>query len=169
MIVTYNGKTPQIAPSAFVAENATLIGDVTVEENASVWFGAVLRADNDPIVVGKGSNVQDNATVHSDAGHPTTIGKDVTVGHNAVVHGCTVHDGALIGMGSVVLDLAVIGEYSIVGAGSVVTARTEVPPYSLVLGTPGKVAKTDRFGQKDSNLKNAEAYKALKDKYKAGK
>ena len=169
MIVTYNGKTPKIDPSAFVAENATLIGDVTVEADASVWFGAVLRADYSPIVVGKGSSVQDNVTVHNREEMPVIIGQNVTVGHNAVLHGCTVKDGALVGMGSVVLDLAEVGEYSIVGAGSVVTANTMIPPYSLVVGTPGKVVKTDRMGQKEANLHSAEEYRHLMGAYKAGK
>ncbi len=168
MIVTYKGKTPEVDGSAFVAENATLIGDVTVGEDSSVWFGAVLRGDNEPIRVGKRTSVQDNATLHCDPGHPLTIGDDVTVGHNAVVHGCTVENGALIGMGAVVLDDAVVGEYSIVGAGAVVTARTVIPPCSLVLGTPARVVRTGQDGQKQSNLKNAAGYVARKNAYKAG-
>ena len=117
MIITYQGKTPSVDPTAFIAPNATLIGDVTIGPDASVWFGAVLRGDNEPIVVGRGSNVQDNATLHCDPGHPLTIGEDVTIGHNAVVHGCTVGNGVLVGMGAVVLDEAVLGDWSIVGAG----------------------------------------------------
>ncbi len=169
MIITYKGKTPSVDPTAFIAPNATLIGDVTVGPDASVWFGAVLRGDNEPIVVGRGSNVQDNATLHCDPGHPLTIGEDVTIGHNAVVHGCTVGNGVLVGMGAVVLDEAVLGDWSIVGAGAVVTARTQAPAYSLMLGTPAKVAKTDRLGQKETNLANAQGYVARKNAYMAGK
>ena len=168
MIVKYNGRVPQIDKTAFVADNATLIGDVDLAPDSSVWFGAVLRGDNEPIRVGRGSNIQDNATLHSDPGHPLTVGQDVTVGHNAVVHGCTLGDGVLVGMGAVVLDDAVIGEYSIVGAGAVVTSGTVVPPYSLVLGLPAKVVKTDRLGQKQTNLANAEGYVARKNAYMAG-
>ena len=169
MIVTYKGKTPALDGSVFTADNAAVIGDVTVGEDSSVWFGTVIRGDNEPIRVGCRTSIQDNATLHADPGHPPTIGDDVTVGHNAVVHGCTVKDGALIGMGAVVLDDAVIGEYAIVGAGAVVTARTVVPPYSLAVGAPAKVVKTDQMGQRGSNLANAAGYVARKNAYLAGK
>lgn len=169
MLVTYKGKTPALDGTAFLADNATLIGDVTVGEDSSVWFGAVIRGDNEPIVIGRRTSIQDNATLHCDPGHALTIGDDVTVGHNAVVHGCTVKDGALIGMGAVVLDDAVIGEYAVVGAGAVVTAGTVVPPYSLAVGAPAKVVRTDRLGQKQSNLANAAGYVARKNAYMAGK
>ncbi len=168
MIITYQGKTPSVDPTAFIAPNATLIGDVTIGPDASVWFGAVLRGDNEPIVVGRGSNVQDNATLHCDPGHPLTIGEDVTIGHNAVVHGCTVGNGVLVGMGAVVLDEAVLGDWSIVGAGAVVTGRTQVAAYSLMLGTPAKAVKTDQLGQKETNLANARGYVARKNAYMAG-
>ncbi len=168
MIVRFKGKLPQVDESAFVADNATLVGDVTLEQDASVWFGAVLRGDNEPIVVGRGSNVQDNVTLHADPGNPLTIGANVTVGHNAVVHGCTVKDGALVGMGAVVLDNAVVGEYAIVGAGAVVPAGMVIPAYSLAVGAPAKVVRTDRFGQKETNLANAAGYVARKNVYKAG-
>ena len=168
MIVKYKGKEPQIDATAFVAENATLIGEVSLAQDSSVWFGAVLRGDNEPIVIGRGSNIQDNATLHSDPSHPLTVGEDVTVGHNAVVHGCTLGNGVLVGMGAVVLDDAVIGDYSIVGAGAMVTSGTVVPPYSLVLGVPAKVVKTDRFGQKQTNVANAVGYVARKNAYMAG-
>ena len=168
MIVKYKGHEPQIDATAFVAENATLIGDVVLAEDSSVWFGAVLRGDNEPIRVGSRSNIQDNATLHSDPSHPLTIGEDVTVGHNAVVHGCTLGNGVLVGMGAVVLDDAVIGDYSIVGAGAVVTAGMVAPPYSLVVGLPAKVARTDRLGQKETNLENAAGYVVRKNAYMAG-
>lgn len=168
MIITYKGKTPALDGTVFMADNVTAIGDVTVGEDSSLWFGAVLRGDNEPIKVGRRTSIQDNATLHCDPGHPLTIGDDVTVGHNAVVHGCTVKDGVLIGMGAVVLDDAVIGEYSIVGAGAVVTSRTVVPPYSLVVGAPAKVIRTEQLGQKQSNLANAAGYVARKNAYMAG-
>ncbi len=168
MLVKYNGKQPQLHPSAFVADNATLIGDVRVGEDSSVWFGAVIRGDNEPIIIGSRTSIQDNSTLHCDPDHPLTIGSDVTVGHNAVVHGCTVKDGALIGMGAVVLDDAVVGEYAIVGAGAVVTSGMVIPPYALVVGMPAKVVRTDRFDQKEGNLANAAGYVARKNAYKAG-
>ena len=168
MIVTYKGKTPSVDPTAFVAPNATLIGDVTVGPDASVWFGAVLRGDNGPITVGRGSNIQDNATLHSEPGHGLVIGENVTVGHNAVVHCGKVGDGALIGMGAVLLDEASVGEYAIVGAGALVTQRFEAPACSLVVGVPGKVIRTGREEQKQSNLANAAGYVARKNAYMAG-
>ena len=169
MIVKYKGREPKIDGSAFVADNATLIGDVELAPDSSVWFGAVIRGDNDPIAIGRRTSIQDNVTLHGEPGFPLTIGDDVTVGHNAVVHGCTVKDGALIGMGAVVLDGAVIGEYAVVGAGAVVTAGTVVPPYALAVGAPAKVIRTDRLDQKEKNLQNAAGYVARKNAYLAGK
>ena len=168
MIVKFKGRLPQIDESAFVADNATLIGNVTVGADASVWFGAVVRGDNEPIVIGRGTSVQDNVTLHGEPGYPLTIGENVTIGHNAVAHGCTVKDGALIGMGAVVLDGAEVGEYAIVGAGAVVPAGMVIPAYSLAVGAPAKVVRTDRFGQKETNLANAAGYVARKNVYKAG-
>ncbi len=167
MLVTYKGKTPSVDPTAFVAPNAVLIGDVTVGPDASVWFGAVLRGDNGPITVGRGSNIQDNATLHSEPGHGLTIGEDVTVGHNAVVHCAAVGDGALVGMGAVLLDEARVGEYAVVGAGALVTQRFEVPAFSLAVGVPAKVVRTGREDQKRTNLTNARGYVARKNAYMA--
>ncbi len=167
MIVTYKGKTPVVDPTAFVAPNATLIGDVTVGPDASIWFGAVLRGDNGPIRVGRGSNIQDNATLHSEPGRCLDIGEYVTVGHNAVVHCGRVGDGALVGMGAVLLDEAQVGRYAVVGAGALVTQRFEAPDCSLVVGVPGKVIRTDRLDQKQTNLANAEGYVARKNAYMA--
>ena len=169
MLVTYKGKTPVVDETAFVAENATLIGDVTVGPDASVWFGAVVRGDNGPIVIGRGSNVQDNATLHTEPGFGLTVGENVTIGHNAVVHCSQVRDGALIGMGAVVLNEAVVGEYATVGAGAVVKQNDELPPYSLAVGIPAKVIKTGVTAQKETNVKNAAGYVARKNAYMAGK
>ena len=169
MILTYKGKTPVIDETAFVAENATLIGDVTVGPDASVWFGAVIRGDNGPITIGRGSNVQDNATLHTEPGFALTVGEDVTIGHNAVVHCGEVRTGALIGMGAVVLNEAVVGEYATVGAGAVVKQNDVVPPMSLAVGIPAKVIKTDVAAQKETNTANARGYVARKNAYLAGK
>jgi carbonic anhydrase/acetyltransferase-like protein (isoleucine patch superfamily) len=134
-------KKPVIPASCFVAENATIIGDVTLGERVSILFGAVLRGDNEPITIGDGSNVQDNCVLHNDPGAPLIIGKDVTIGHCAMLHGCTIGDGALIGIQAVVLNLAVIGKNCLVGAGAIVTERKSFPDRSLILGAPAKVIR----------------------------
>ena len=134
-------KKPVIPASCFVAENATIIGAVTLGERVSVLFGAVLRGDNEPITIGDGSNVQDNCVLHNDPGAPLIIGKDVTIGHCAMLHGCTIGDGALIGIQAVVLNLAVIGKNCLVGAGAIVTERKSFPDRSLILGAPAKVIR----------------------------
>jgi carbonic anhydrase/acetyltransferase-like protein (isoleucine patch superfamily) len=143
IIKPYRGKWPQIASDAFVAENATLIGDVVLGPKASVWYGAVVRGDVGPIRIGAGTNIQDLACLHSTHGlSELDIGEYVTVGHGAILHGATIAAGCLIGMGSVVLDNAQIGEESLIAAGAVVTPRTVVPARSLVRGQPGRVART---------------------------
>ena len=141
-LLSIGGKTPRIAPGVFIAPNATIIGDVVIEEGASVWFGCVLRADIGSIRIGKRSNIQDLTCVHmTDGISNTVVGEDVTVGHRVVLHGCTVGDRALIGMGSVLLDNAEIGEESLVAAGSLVSPRTIVPARSLLRGSPAKVVR----------------------------
>lgn len=142
MIVSIDGHTPDVSKAAFVAENATVCGNVVAGEDSSIWFGAVLRAEGEPLRIGARTNIQDNVTVHIDNGFPVTIGNEVTVGHNAVVHGCTVEDGVLVGMGSTILNGAVIGEGSVVAAGALVLEGAVVPPRSLVAGVPAKVKKT---------------------------
>jgi carbonic anhydrase/acetyltransferase-like protein (isoleucine patch superfamily) len=127
-VLSFDGKEPQVAPNAFVAPTAVLIGDVAVEEGASVWFGAVLRADFDKIVVGAGSSVQDNCVLHTNEGLPTTIGRNVTVGHLSLLEGCVIEDGAIVGMGSVVLNRARVGRRAMLAAGSVVAEGAEIPP-----------------------------------------
>jgi carbonic anhydrase/acetyltransferase-like protein (isoleucine patch superfamily) len=134
-------EAPTIHESVFLADTATIIGRVTLEENASVWFGAALRGDNEPIVVGRGSNVQENAILHADPGFPLTIEANVTVGHQAMLHGCTIGDGALIGIQAVVMNGAVIGASCLVGAGAVVTEGKSFPDRSLVLGAPAKAVR----------------------------
>jgi carbonic anhydrase/acetyltransferase-like protein (isoleucine patch superfamily) len=125
----------------FIADTATVIGRVRLKQGASVWFGAVLRGDNEWIELGEGSNIQDNCTCHTDLGFPLTIGKNCTIGHNAILHGCTIEDGALIGMGSIVLNGARIGRGSIVGANSVVTGGKQFPENSLIIGSPARVIR----------------------------
>ncbi|HOW83757.1 MAG TPA: gamma carbonic anhydrase family protein [Spirochaetota bacterium] len=125
----------------FIAENATIVGSVIVKQGVSVWFGAVIRADNDVISIGRGTNIQDCCVLHADEGSPLEIGECVTVGHGAVLHGCTIGSNSLIGINSTVLNNSVIGENCIVGAGAVVPERTVVPAGSVVLGMPGKIAR----------------------------
>jgi carbonic anhydrase/acetyltransferase-like protein (isoleucine patch superfamily) len=153
-----NTERPHIDPSVFVAPTATVIGDVSLGANASVWYGACVRADMASIRIGEGSNVQDNATLHVDPGVPTVIGRFVTIAHNAVVHGATVGDFSLIGMGAVVLNGAVIGEGSLIAAGAVVREGMQVPPGSLVAGVPGRVVRELSPEQADHLRHNAESY-----------
>lgn len=141
MLIEYQGKTPRVSPEAFVAPTATLIGDVEVGPNASIWFGAVLRADLGRITIGPGSSIQDNAVIHADSGKSVIVGEKVTIGHGAVLHGCAVKDGAVVGARSVILDGAVIGEQAVIAAGSVVTPGVQIPPRTLSAGVPAEVKK----------------------------
>lgn len=141
MNYTLNGKTPQIAANAYVAPGARLIGEVVLEENASVWFNAVLRGDEGLIQVGKGSNIQDNSTCHLYAGYPCIIGENVTVGHNVILHGCRIGNGSLIGMGSIVLDDVEIGEDCFIAAHTLIPPGKKIPSRSFVMGNPGKVVR----------------------------
>lgn len=141
----------------YIAPNATVIGDVILEENANIWYGAVLRGDSGTIMVGEGSNVQDNAVLHDQV----TLGKHCTVGHGAIVHGCTIGDECLIGMGAIVLNGAVLADGCIVGAGAVVTGKMNAPENSLLLGSPAKVVKTVTQEQRQHSLENALHYVEL--------
>jgi len=133
---------PDIHPTAYIAREATVIGAATLRESASVWPGAVIRADNEPIVIGAHSNIQEGAVLHVDPGRPLTIGEGVTVGHQAMLHGCTIEDGALIGIQAVVLNGAVIARHCLVGAGALVTEGKTFPERSLILGAPAKAVRT---------------------------
>jgi len=143
-IYELDGQAPEFPASGnyFVADTATVIGKVRLHDSASVWFGAVLRGDNEWIEIGENSNVQDNATCHTDPGFPLVIGKNCTVGHNVILHGCTLEDGALVGMGSIVMNGAKIGRGSVVGAGAVITEGKEFPEHSLIIGAPARVIRT---------------------------
>lgn len=132
---------PVIHETAFVADNATVRGNVTIGEGAGIYFGAVLRAETDPITVGPGSNIQDNCVLHADPGFPTKVGRDCTVGHAAILHGCTIGDNTLIGMGAIVLNGAKIGQNCIIGAGALVPQGMEIPDGSLAFGSPAKVRR----------------------------
>jgi len=141
MIYALAERNPRIAERTYVADNATLIGSVILAEDASVWFGAVIRADNDQVAIGQGSNIQDGSVIHTDPDFPVEIGERVTVGHRVVLHGCRIGDGTLVGINSVVLNGASIGENCIIGANSMVTSNKKIPPGSLVIGSPAKVVR----------------------------
>jgi carbonic anhydrase/acetyltransferase-like protein (isoleucine patch superfamily) len=148
---------PQIAKTAWVAEEGVVIGKIHMAAHSSVWPGAVLRGDNEPIVIGENSNIHEGAVLHTDLGCPLTVGKDVTVGHQAVLHGCTIEDRALIGIQAVVLNRAVIGAGSLVGAGAIVTEGKVFPPRSLILGAPAKVVR--QLSDEDvARMKNGAAH-----------
>jgi carbonic anhydrase/acetyltransferase-like protein (isoleucine patch superfamily) len=152
----------------FIAGNATVIGDVTLDEGTSVWFGAVVRADKDRIAIGRNSNIQDNAVVHTTTGFPVIIGSQVSIGHGAILHGCTIADRVLVGMGAIVLNGANVGEGSILGAGTVVTEGAQIPPNSVVVGVPGRVVKQTADAQREHIVKNAQAYLELAESYSHG-
>lgn len=151
-------KTPHIPHSVFVAQNATVLGDVTLGEQSSVFFGAVIRGDRAPITIGTRTNVQDNCVLHVEFGEPLVIGDNVTIGHGAILHSCTVGDGTLIGMGAIVLGSAVIGKNCIVGAGALVPQHAVIPDGSLVVGFPAKVRRALTEEEIAGNLENAAAY-----------
>lgn len=160
-------RTPSIADGVFVAEGARIVGDVSLGVDTSVWYNAVLRGDSAGIVIGAGSNVQDNVSVHVDAGHPVVVGEKVSIGHNAVVHGCTIGDGSLIGMGAVVLSGAVIGAGCLIAGGAVVLGGTEVPDGSLVAGVPAKVRRPLSDEERAGLIANADIYLAHRQTHSA--
>ena len=149
---------PQIDASAFVADTANVIGKVTLEANTSVWFGATIRGDNERITVGANSNVQEGAVLHTDPGYPLDIGQNVTIGHQAMLHGCTIGDGALIGIQAVILNGAKIGAGSLVGAGALVTEGKEFPENSLIIGSPAKAVRTLTAEDTARLLASADSY-----------
>ena len=142
MLLPYKNNLPVINASNYVAETASVIGRVTLGEDANIWFGAVIRGDVEPISIGARTNIQDNAVIHVANGFETKIGNDVTIGHNAIVHACTIGDKVLVGMGAIVLDGAIIGEETIIGAGALIPPGKIIPPRSMVMGSPGKVVRT---------------------------
>lgn len=157
----YQGKAPRVHPTAFVAPTAVLIGDVTVAEGASIWFGTVLRGDMDRIVIGKRSNVQDNSTIHTDEDEPTIVGEDVTIGHNALVHSSVIESNVLIGQAAVLVGGCHVGRGTIIGAGAVVPEKMDVPAAKLVVGVPARVVRDARPDDERWTVRAAAHYAEL--------
>ena len=147
MLIEYEGITPDVHPSVFVAPGAMIIGDVTIGEESSIWFNSVLRGDLEPIRIGYRTNVQDGAIIHTDKAFPCSIGDDITIGHGAILHGCMIGNEALIGMGAILLTGSIIGERAIVAAGALIREGQEIPPGSLAVGVPAKVLREVTEGE----------------------
>ena len=166
-IYPYQGKVPKIGKGCFIAPNATLIGDVTLGDEASVWFGAVLRGDVSPILIGDRTNIQDGTIIHGEEGCPTTIGQDVTVGHSAIIHAATVADRVLVGMGAVLLSRCEIGADTIIGARALVSEEVRIQRGVLALGIPARVRRDLTRGELDRILESAKHYVANAARYAA--
>ena len=168
MIYALDGQMPDIHPDAWIAPGAHVMGKVRIGAGASVWFGAVLRGDNEWIEVGEDTNIQENAVLHTDLGYPLTIGARCTIGHKAILHGCTVADGSLVGMGATLLNGAQVGAGCLIGACALVTEGKEIPPGSLVMGAPGKVVRTLDAQAQARLLASAAGYAANARRFRAG-
>lgn len=169
MIYELNGVAPQLpAGDHWIADEAVLVGDVVIEESASVWFGAVLRGDNERITLGAGSNIQENSVLHTDMGYPLSIGAGCTIGHKAMLHGCTIGDNSLIGMGAIVLNGAKIGRDCLIGAGALVPEGKVIPDGSLVIGVPGKVVRALDDAAISGMRESALGYQAKMRSYRSG-
>ena len=166
MKLQFNGVAPSINENAYVSESVDIIGDVKVEENVSIWFGARLRADMNKIVIGANSNIQENAVVHVDIESPVIIGENVTIGHSAIIHGCNISNNVLVGMGSIILNNAKISKNSIVGAGALVTQGKEFEEGVLILGNPAKAVRKLSEEEIKSIKRSTDNYVALSKKYK---
>jgi carbonic anhydrase/acetyltransferase-like protein (isoleucine patch superfamily) len=169
-IYELDGQGPDLPQDGnyYIADTAVVIGKVRLLKSASVWFGAVLRGDNEWIEVGEGANVQDNSTCHTDPGFPLIIGKNVTVGHNVILHGCTLEEDSLVGMGSIVMNGAKIGRGAVVGAGSVITEGKQFPEYSLIIGSPARVIRTLTPEQATAMGRAAKSYQIRGPQFKKG-
>ncbi len=167
IIMPYKSAAPKIDKSAFLAPTAVVAGDVTIEEGVSVWFGAVVRGDFQPIKIGKNTNIQENATIHVMHDHPTTIGEGVIIGHNAVIHSRTIGSNTLIGMGAILLGYTEIGDNCIIGAGSLITQHKKIPDNSIVYGNPAKIIRALRDDEIEALRESALAHAELARAYKA--
>lgn len=164
-IYRFQQSSPNISQAVFIAKTAVLIGKVSLAKGANIWFGAVLRGDNELISIGENSNIQENSVLHTDIGCPLTIAQHVTIGHNVILHGCTIGDNSLIGMGAIILNHAIIGKNSIVGAGALVTEHKIFPDGALIIGSPAKMMRLLTAEEIDQLPKNAEHYVARGQEY----
>jgi carbonic anhydrase/acetyltransferase-like protein (isoleucine patch superfamily) len=167
-LLTLDGIAPDLAKSCWIAANATLVGRVRIQKDASIWFGAVLRGDQELIDIGEGSNVQDNCVLHTDMGYPLAVGPGCTIGHMVMLHGCTVQRNSLIGIGAVVLNGAVIGENCLIGAKALITEGKVIPPGSLVMGAPGKVVRQLSQAEIEGLTRSAQHYAQNGARFAAG-
>jgi gamma-carbonic anhydrase len=166
MILPFDHRSPLVHPTAFIAENAMVIGDAEIGEDSSVWFGSVIRGDVNYIRIGARTNIQDHTIIHVNTGtHPTILEDEITVGHRVTLHGCYVESGCLVGIGSIVLDGARIGANSMIAAGSVVTPNTQIPPRSMVMGAPARVKRELTDDELAGMSRNWQSYIDLKDQY----
>ena len=168
MKYTLDGAAPEVGMNVWIAPSAAVMGKVVLEDEASIWFGAVLRGDNEVIWVGAGSNVQDNCVLHTDMGHPLLIGPNCTIGHGAILHGCTIGEGSLVGMGAMVMNGAKIGKGCMVAAGSLVTEGKEIPDGTLVMGRPAHVTRLLLATEVEKLLTGAANYRANSARYAKG-
>lgn len=166
MIKGYKGIKPKIDETAFIAESVDIIGKVNIGKNSNIWYGTVLRADDNYITVGENTNIQDGSVVHISEGYPTIIGNNVTIGHKSIIHGCEIGDNTLIGMGSIVLDGAKVGEFTLLGAGSLVPPGKEIPSGVLAMGSPAKVIRELSEQEKENLTKSALKYVELANHHK---
>jgi len=165
LILNFEGKKPIVSEKAYIAENATVIGEVIIGEYSSIWYNVVLRGDIAKISIGNNTSVQDGSIVHCDTGVPTIIGNNVTIGHNVLLHACKIGDDSLIGIGAIVLDGAEVGEGTIIGSGAIVTPRTKIPPFTMALGVPAKVVRNLTEEEVENLKKHAMDYVKLMKRY----
>ena len=168
MIYELDGIAPIIDDTAWVADDANLIGKVTLAAKSSVWFGSTLRGDNEMLTLGEGSNIQENSVLHTDMGYPLTIGKNCTIGHKVMLHGCTIGDNTLIGMGAMVMNGAVVGKNCLIGAGALITEGKVIPDGSLVMGAPGKIIRTLTDDAIEGLTRSALSYQKNAERYRKG-
>ncbi len=168
MILQFEKQSPALAEGCYVAENATVVGKVVLGRQSSIWFGAVLRGDIEPITIGERSNIQDNSVAHTSSGFPVSIGQGTTVGHNVTLHGCTVGNHCLIGMGAILLDGCEVGDHCLVAAGALVKQNQKIPPGSMAVGSPARVIRKLSEEEISNVRKYADRYVALQARYRAG-
>lgn len=166
MIYALDNKTPDVEKATFIADNATIIGNVELKEDSSIWFSVIIRGDNEPIIIGEQTNIQEQTVMHTDPGFPLTLGVGVTVGHQAMLHGCTVGDYSLIGINATVLNGAKIGKHCLIGANALIPEGMEIPDGSLVVGSPGKIKRTLNEAQQNMLELSAKHYVANAKRFK---